>query len=168
MAVSYEKVAIKRPYEAVIIMSPDASDEQQKSLFTKNKEIIEGLGGSVVSVETWGKRTLANPIEKTKLGLYFHSYFEAQPSAVLELERTMRINEKVLRFLHTKLGEEGSAAPYVEKYKEVLAESVKRQQEAEAKLAKKKAARSSSPRGPRKFDGGGRDGNRDGGSRDRG
>jgi len=152
MAVSYEKVAKKRPYEAIIIMAPEASEADQKTLFTKNKEIVEGLGGSVHSVETWGKRTLANQIDKTKLGVYFHSYFEAKPETILELERTMRINEKVLRCLHTRLDEKLPIAKHAENFKEILGESVKRQQEAEAKLAKKKAARSAQ-RGPRKYDG---------------
>lgn len=153
MAISYNKVAKKRPYEAVIIMSPDTPEEDQKSLFNKNKAIVENLGGSVHSVETWGKRTLANPIEKTRLGLYFHSFFEANPESIIELERTMRINEKVLRYLHTRLDEKMPVAKHAENFKEVLSESVKRQQEAEAKLAKKKAARSSQRGGPRKYDG---------------
>jgi small subunit ribosomal protein S6 len=88
---------LKRPYEVVIIMHPDASLEEQKELFRKNKATITQFHGNVQSVETWGKRNLATPIGKLKKAHFFHSVFESNPQAVTEIERTMRINDKVLR-----------------------------------------------------------------------
>ena len=82
------KAPLKRPYEAVVLIHPDATADEQKQIFTKNKGTIESFNGSVFSLETWGKRNLANPIGKLKKAYYFHAYFEADPQAVLELERT--------------------------------------------------------------------------------
>ena len=76
---------IKRPYEVVILMHPDSTLQDQKDLFNKNKSIIQGFKGSVNSLETWGKRTLANPIGKNRKAVYFHSTFEAQHADVAEL-----------------------------------------------------------------------------------
>lgn len=141
MALEYKKSKVLRPYESVIILDPTASEEAQKSLFQKNKEIVSKFDGEVHSVQTWGKRDLANPIDKTQVGAYFHSYFTAAPEAILELERTMKINENVLRVVHAKLDETKSLDEHAEAYKKILAGALERQQEAEARAQKKRAAR---------------------------
>ena len=154
-----------RPYEGVILVNSDATEEQQKALFTKNKDIIEKqFGGSVNHLDTWGKRNLANPIEKAKRAVYFHTTFSANPQAIAELERTMRINDNVLRFMHTRLDEEVSLETHLENFRKALAESAAREREREAKFQARKAAQGS--RGPRRDDeGGGRDGGGRGGFR---
>lgn len=134
------KAVVKRPYEVVVIMHPDATLEDQKELFRKNKGIIGTYQGSVFSLETWGKRNLANPIGKTKRGIYFHSFFEADTQAIAEIERTMRINDKVLRFMHTALDARTPLSKHAEAFKKGLAESAVREKEREAKAAARKAA----------------------------
>lgn len=130
-----------RPYEGVIIVHPDATEEDQKNLFKKNKSIIEGFKGQVNHVDTWGKRRLASHIEKIQKAVYFHTTFSAGPQAVAELERTMRINEKVLRFMHTALDRDVELPRFVEEFKTGLEDSAKREREREAKFQAKKAAR---------------------------
>jgi len=130
-----------RPYEAVIIVHPDATEEEQKTLFRRNKSIIEEqFGGSVKHLDTWGKRTLCNPINKHRKAIYFHTTFEAEPAAIAELERTMRINDKVLRFVHTRLEDGTDLVAYVENFKKALAESAAREREREAKFQARKSA----------------------------
>jgi len=131
---------VKRPYEVVILFSPDANLEDQKELFKKNKGIIEGFGGKIHTLETWGKRNLSNPIGKLKKAIYFHSTFEAGTQAVFELERTMRINDKVLRFMHTRLDERTSLEKHMEGFKRGLSESATREKEREAKAQARRMA----------------------------
>lgn len=130
-----------RPYEGLVIMHPDATLDQQKGLFKKNKEIIEAHKGTVNHIDTWGKRPLANTIQKSKKGVFFHVTFEADNKAVAELERTMRINERVLRFVHLRLKDGTSLPQYMEKFKKDLTEAVAREKEREVKIQQKKAAR---------------------------
>lgn len=130
----------KRFYEAVIIVHPDATLDQQKELFRKNKATIEAFKGSVFSLDTWGKRNLASPIGKSKKAYFFHSFFEASGNVVLELERTMRINDKVLRFTHARLDERMPLAKHYENFKNGLAETANREREREAKAQLRKAA----------------------------
>lgn len=130
----------KKPYEVVVIMHPDCSVEDQKELFKKNKSIIQGFKGSVFSLETWGKRNLANPIKKSKKGYYFHSMFEAQPAAIQELERTMRINDKVLRFMHSAMDQRTPLSKHLEAFKRGLQETAQREKEREAKIQARRAA----------------------------
>ncbi len=132
--------AVQRPYEVILIMHPDASLEEQKGLFRKNQGILKDAGGEFFAVDTWGKRNLANPIAKQKKGIYFHALFSAAPSAIMELERTMRINDKVLRFMHVRLEERTPLAKHQENFRRALAESAQREREREAKIQAKKAA----------------------------
>lgn len=118
--------SVVRPYEAIILMDPNASDEEQNNLFQRNKKIIEGFKGQINHVDTWGQRKLANPIQKTNRALYFHCTFTASPDAIAELERTMRINEKVLRYMHTRLPDNTSLPDFVEKFKQALIERKER------------------------------------------
>lgn len=139
MSFELQKSVTQRSYEAVVIMHPEATEEEQKELFKKNKSIVESYKGEVSCVETWGKRSLSNPIEKHKLGNYFYTTFKAAPEVILELERTMKINDKVLRFLNVKLEDGADLKKHVENFHEVLAESEKRRKEFEEKASKKRA-----------------------------
>ena len=154
MALQLEVRPHTRPYEGVILVHPDASEDDQKNLFKKNKAIIEEqFGGSVKHLDTWGKRTLSNPIEKNRKAVYFHTTFEANPQAIAELERTMRINDKVLRFMHTRLEDGTDLATHLEGFRTTLAESAAREREREAKFQARKAAqRAGGPGGPRRDD----------------
>jgi small subunit ribosomal protein S6 len=129
-----------RNYETIIILNPDLTEENQKALFQKNKTILKDFGGEFFSLDTWGKRKLANPIGKFTRGVYFHGTFEADPGAVKELERTMGISDDVLRFSHTRLDERTPLSKYVETFKSALEETNKREKEREEKFKARKAA----------------------------
>lgn len=162
MAFELETRPNLRPYEGVILLHPDTSEEEQKTLFRKNKAIIEEqFGGSVNHLDTWGKRNLANSIAKSKKAIFFHTTFQANPQAIAELERTMRINDRVLRFMHSRLEEGTDLNVFVEGFKKALADSAAREREREAKFQARKAAQRSG--GGRRDEGGGgrRDDRRD-------
>lgn len=145
MAGSSSKV--RRKYELVVIMHPDASEEEQKALFKKNREIITGFDGSINHLDTWGKRKLGNPIDRLTRGNYFHMTFEATGTAIAELERTMRINDRVLRFQHTRLDDRVSLAKFMEKFKEALVETANREREREIKNQQRKMMRAEAAAG---------------------
>lgn len=133
----------KRHYEVVILMHPDTTQEEQKELFRKNKGIIEQFDGSIFSLDTWGKRNLANQIGKSKKAIFFHSTFESKPAAISEIERTMRINDKVIRYMHTRLDEREPLSKYMESFKKAIVESTNKEKEREAKIQAKRAAMAS-------------------------
>lgn len=136
---------VLRKYEVIVIMHPDASEEEQKALFRKNTEIIKSFDGTVNHLDTWGKRRLANPVERLNRGNYFHMTFEATGNAIAELERTMRINDRVLRFQHTRLDDRVSLPKFVEKFKEALVETANREREREIKNQQRKMMRADGP-----------------------
>ena len=148
-------MAVEKPlrqYEAVIILNPDVTEAAQKEFFKRNQEIIKKYSGRVNHIDTWGKRRLANPIEKLKLGTYFHTIFESKGDCVVELERLMRIDERVLRYIHIRLDDRKSIAKHAEEYHSMLADSLKREQEKEARNQARRAAGGfGGSRGPREF-----------------
>ncbi len=128
-------------YEGVILFHADANEETMKEFFRKNKKIIQDYDGEISNLDTWGKRKLANPINKETSANFFHILFKANNAAVAELERTMRINEKVLRFMFIRLDDRVDLKSHASKYKETLNVSNQRIKEMEQKQQKRFAER---------------------------
>jgi len=91
-----------RHYETMFITKPTLSDEEKTQIVENIKKVIEENGGEVVATDNIGVRELAYPINKFERGHYYIVYYKAPASAVLELERQMRYNEDLLRFMTVK------------------------------------------------------------------
>ncbi|KPF72863.1 30S ribosomal protein S6 [Bosea sp. AAP35] len=99
-------------YEHVLLARQDVSAQQVETLVETFKGIIEANGGSVPKVEYWGVKSLGYRIKKNRKAHYSLLNIDAPSAAVLEMERQMRINEDVLRFMTIKVEEleEGQSA----------------------------------------------------------
>src|SRR5665213_998506 len=92
-------------YENVFIARQDISGAQVDALADTFTQLITEQGGDVKKRENWGLRNLAYRINKNRKGHYVLFNIEAPGSAIAELERTMRINEDVLRYLTIRVDE---------------------------------------------------------------
>ncbi|MEI2387803.1 30S ribosomal protein S6 [Breoghania sp. JC706] len=92
-------------YEHVFLARQDISAQQVEQLVEQFKTIITNGGGSVGKVENWGLRTLAYRVNKNRKAHYTLMNIDAPHPAVAEMERQMRLNEDVLRFLTLKVEE---------------------------------------------------------------
>src|SRR5712671_3780804 len=90
-------------YEHMLIARQDISAQAVDALATHLKTIIETEGGKVEKQEYWGLRGLAYRIKKNRKGHYVLLNLNAPPNAVQELERQLKINEDVLRFMTVKV-----------------------------------------------------------------
>ncbi len=90
-------------YEHLLIARQDISAQQVDALATHLKTIVEGEGGKVEKQEYWGLRSLAYRIKKNRKGHYVLLNINSPAKAVQELERQLKINEDVLRFLTVKV-----------------------------------------------------------------
>ena len=90
-------------YEHLLIARQDISAQQVDALATHLKTIVEGQGGKVEKQEYWGLRGLAYRIKKNRKGHYVLLNINAPSKAVIELERQLKINEDVLRYLTVKV-----------------------------------------------------------------
>lgn len=99
-------------YENVFIARQDLSPAQVDALADQFTAIIKERGGDVKKRESWGLRNLAFRIRKNRKGHYVLLNIDGPPGAVQEVERNMRLNEDVIRFLTIKVDEleEGPSA----------------------------------------------------------
>ena len=99
-------------YENVFIARQDVSGAQVDALADGFAQLIADNGGEVKKREYWGLRNLAYRMRKNRKGHYVLINLDAPPAAIAELERTMRINEDVLRYLTIRVEalEEGQSA----------------------------------------------------------
>jgi small subunit ribosomal protein S6 len=92
-------------YENVFIARQDISGAQVDTLTDTFTQLIADQGGSVKKREYWGLRNLAYRMNKNRKGHYVLFNIDAPAAAIAELERTMRINEDVLRYLTLRVDE---------------------------------------------------------------
>jgi small subunit ribosomal protein S6 len=90
-------------YEHLLIARQDISAQQVDALATHLKTIIEGQDGKVEKQEYWGLRGLAYRLKKNRKGHYVLLNINAPGKAVHELERQLKINEDVLRYITVKV-----------------------------------------------------------------
>lgn len=91
-----------RAYEVMYILRPDLEEEATKELVERFSALITANGGAELKVNEWGKRRLAYEIEKLNEGYYVLLNFNGEAETIEELERNMRISEKVIRFMTVK------------------------------------------------------------------
>jgi small subunit ribosomal protein S6 len=90
-------------YECVFIARQDISGAQVESLIETFAALIAEQGGEVTKREYWGLKNLAYRIKKNRKGHYALMNINAPAPSIFEMERTMKINEDVLRFLTVKV-----------------------------------------------------------------
>src|SRR5215469_1096349 len=90
-------------YENVFIARQDISGAQVDTLADQFTQLIADHGGEVKKRENWGLRNLAYRMNKNRKGHYVLFNIDAPAPAIAELERTMRINEDVLRYLTVRV-----------------------------------------------------------------
>jgi len=90
-------------YECVFITRQDISANEVDKLADNFADIISAEGGKVTKRENWGLRQLAYRIQKNRKGHYVLFNIDAPSSAVKEMERQMRINENLLRFMTVRV-----------------------------------------------------------------
>lgn len=90
-------------YETVFIARQDISAKAAEDLAKDFGKIVTTSGGEVKKTESWGLRNLAYKIKKNRKGHYTLLHIDGPASAVLEMERNMRINEDVLRYMTVRI-----------------------------------------------------------------
>ena len=87
---------LSEKYEAVVIFSVKDGEEGIPALVTKFSDLIKG-NAELVSIDEWGKRKLAYPINYENDGYYVLYNFDAKPDVPAEFERIINITDGVLR-----------------------------------------------------------------------
>ena len=98
-------MADKRTYEVVFIVDPNVADDEVMKLSEGVQKIITGQGGTITKTEMMGKRQLAYEINHKKNGTYVLLEVEGSGAEIAEVERRMRVNDQILRYMTVRVDE---------------------------------------------------------------
>ncbi len=90
---------MSRDYELALIINPEVSEEETRAILDRVEQIVANYGGQIVRINQWGRRRLAYPIERHRDGFYVFFDMILTPETVIELERTLKVSETVLRHM---------------------------------------------------------------------
>ena len=103
-------MAEKRVYEVMYIVNPDTAADDVTNLNENLQGVIENQGGSVVKLENMGKRKMAYEINRKGEGHYVLFEIEGSGKEIAELERRMRVNDAIMRYITVRVDEERKTA----------------------------------------------------------
>ena len=89
-------------YETLFVVKPTLTEEEINSQIEKVKAVLEKEGAELIATDDMGMRKLAYPVQKNNRGYYTVLLFKAKGDTIAELERNLRINEEVIKFLTVK------------------------------------------------------------------
>jgi len=92
-----------RSYELGFVIHPEVEQSDVTQAVDKVGQYVSAGGGEVTSVDVWGRRVLAFPIRKQKEGTYVFLHAQLDPQAIQELERNLKLDEEILRYLLLRL-----------------------------------------------------------------
>src|SRR2546425_301282 len=88
-------------YEGLFILVPEASVEARKSQLEALEDLIKKNKGAIRNKAEWGKKSVGYPLKKHRDGYYVIYDFEVPPSAIFEIDRVLRLDETILKFMIT-------------------------------------------------------------------
>jgi small subunit ribosomal protein S6 len=100
-----------RRYETLVLIHPDMGEPGAKELAARIKTLIEEQGGMVSQVQEWGLRELAYLLAKQRRAFYVLFEFRATSKALSEIERNLRLMDRVLRYASLRQAENAPPAP---------------------------------------------------------
>ena len=89
-------------YENTIIAKQDLAEKDLKSLRERYDTLIKNSSGKVIKIEEWGLLNLANKIKNYKKGFYIHYKFEGNQKTLNEIEKKIKVDGSVIRYLTVK------------------------------------------------------------------
>jgi len=89
-------------YEITYIITPVLEEDQFKEVVDQVGKLIESQSGEIVEVDEWGLKRFAYEIDGKSNGYYVNAYFNAPADAIEKVERQLRINDNILRYLTLK------------------------------------------------------------------
>jgi small subunit ribosomal protein S6 len=91
-----------RDYELAFIIQPTVDDEGVTGVVEKVTQYVQTVDGEVTSVDVWGRRNLAYPINNHREGIYVLVQAKLPPASLIELERNLKLSEEIIRYLLVK------------------------------------------------------------------
>jgi small subunit ribosomal protein S6 len=113
-----KKLADKRVYEVMYIVTPETAEDDVTKLNETLQGVIEKEGGSIVKLENMGRRKLAYEIKRKTEGHYVLFEIEGSGKEIAELERRMRVNDAIIRYITVRVDEDRKTAEKIRSKRE--------------------------------------------------
>ena len=117
-------------YETIYIVNPNLDTDSLSEVVNKFSDLIKKLKGSLFKIQEWGKRKLAYEVKKFDKGYYIMLDFCGLPDMVKELERNLKLDDRVLKYMTVNIDEDVNPDELIieeEKNKEEEAEEIQDQ-----------------------------------------
>ena len=102
-----------RRYETIYIANPNLDDEALKEIVTKFSDLIKKQKGSIVKIDAWGKRKMAYEVKRFDKGHYVLLDFCGLPEMVTELERNLKLDDRIVKYSTVKIDEDVDPAELI-------------------------------------------------------
>jgi len=126
-------------YETLFVIKPTLTDEETEAQIAKVTEILEREGAKILATNKMGMRKLAYPVAKNERGFYTIIYFNAVGSVIAELERNLKFNEEIIKYLTVKYTKQKE----IKQFNKLVSASVVKEEVATEETPKEEATTSS-------------------------
>jgi small subunit ribosomal protein S6 len=110
-----------RHYETIYIMNPNLAEEANKEVIEKFSSMIQKHDGVVVKIDEWGSKRLAYQIKKNDYGYYVLADYCGGPEITTELERELKLDDRILKYQTVKLEDNADLEALLQKVQEAQA-----------------------------------------------
>ncbi len=107
-----------RYYETIFIVHPNLNEEESKEVLKKFSGLVERYKGVLVKIEEWGNQRLAYQVKKSERGYFVLVGYCAEPGLVPELERDLKLDDRVLKFQSVKVSDHADPQEMLQKQSE--------------------------------------------------
>jgi small subunit ribosomal protein S6 len=83
----------------MVVLDPNLEDAASEALNTRIQSLVTQRGGTIESIDAWGRKRLAYPIGRYRDGVYILFRLQLPPNAAAEIERALKLTESVIRHL---------------------------------------------------------------------
>lgn len=119
-----------RHYETLYIVNPELDDENYKAVVDKFRDLIEKKKGVIVKLDEWGKQRLAYLVKKFDQGAYVLIEYCGGPGVTAELERDLKLDDRILKYQTVKLADEVDPQALLQKEEETKKETATKEEQA--------------------------------------
>lgn len=102
-----------RPYEMMVLIRPTVTDEALTEEVERISSVVTEVGGAITNVKRespWGRRRLAYQIQDARDATYVLYHFTSEPSQILEIERDLKLDDRIIRYLLIRQDEREESA----------------------------------------------------------
>ena len=99
-------------YETLFVVKPTLTEEEIAAQVAKIKDVLAKVDAELLATDDMGMRKLAYPVEKNDRGYYTILFYKANGDAIAEIERNLKINEDIIKFLTVKYSNQKELAEF--------------------------------------------------------